>query len=274
MSEQAKTETNAVEPQPISSSTPNEQAVSSAVDANPAGSNENEKPATNSVNVTLRKKKVGAKSVVKKADPVKKSSSKSTATSKSKAKNSHPPFFEMITEAIKKLNERSGSSRQAILKFIVSNFHVEEKSGNQHIKIGLKNAVKAGSLKQVKGVGASGSFKLGDAFKSKSVKKNLTTTVAAAKRKPSTTKKPIKIKKVTAAAAAKKITAVAPKKITNKPKKNLKKSNSKTVAKKVTKNKTVTKAAAKSKTKSAPTINRKAKTVQSGKKGFARGSRK
>ncbi|EFX60309.1 hypothetical protein DAPPUDRAFT_19918, partial [Daphnia pulex] len=72
----------------------------------------------------------------------------------------HPTFFEMIADALKKLNERSGSSRQAILKFIVANYPVEAKSANQHIKIALKNGVKSGALKQSKGTGASGSFKL------------------------------------------------------------------------------------------------------------------
>lgn len=185
-----------------------------------------------------------------------------------KIKASHPPFFDMITQAINKLNERSGSSRQAILKFIVSNFKVDEKSGNQYVKISLKNAVKAGTLKQVKGVGASGSFKLSDALKNN--KKKSTSDEMTA------TKKAL-AKKVTAAVAAKKIFSAAtvaksksPAKKTVKAKKNVKKQH-KTAAKPVAaasskkaaaKSKTTTKKAAKLKTKQA-TGAKKAKAVAS-----------
>lgn len=68
----------------------------------------------------------------------------------------------MITESLQKLNEKTGSSRQAILKFIVSNYSVDQKLANQYLKVALKNGVKSGILKQLKGVGASGSFKLAE----------------------------------------------------------------------------------------------------------------
>ncbi|RXG55169.1 Histone H1.0 [Armadillidium vulgare] len=66
----------------------------------------------------------------------------------------------MICEAIKALKERSGSSRQAIVKYIVSNYKIDEKTANTQVKLSLKREVQSGSLKQVKGIGASGSFKL------------------------------------------------------------------------------------------------------------------
>lgn len=260
MSEQIKNDSAS---EPISTSTPNEQSAAAtpmAVDATANVTKEQTpeaKSATNSVNVSLRKKKV-EKPVAKKVVPAK----KTATTPKSTTKVAHPPFFEMITEAIAKLNERSGSSRQAILKFIVSNFMVEEKSGNQHIKVGLKNAVKAGTLKQVKGVGASGSFKLSDSFKSKSTKKS----VSSAKKQTKATKKPVnKVKKVTAAVAAKKITSTGKpqKTVATKAKRNLKKTTKPAVSKQATKTKTVTKAAAKSKTKSSPTLKRKSVAVKS-----------
>jgi len=69
-------------------------------------------------------------------------------------------YFEMITQAITKLAERGGSSRQAILKYICANFPIEPKQAAIHLKMALKQGVKSGGLKQSKGVGASGSFKL------------------------------------------------------------------------------------------------------------------
>ena len=79
----------------------------------------------------------------------------------------HPKYGEMIAAAIGALKERKGSSRQAILKYIQSNYKVSE-SANTHVKMALKRAVASGELKQVKGAGASGSFKLAD--KPKAVK--------------------------------------------------------------------------------------------------------
>ena len=66
----------------------------------------------------------------------------------------------MVSDAIKSLNERSGSSRSAIVKFIVAKYALAEKSANTHIKLPLKSGVKSGAFKQPKGVGANGSFKL------------------------------------------------------------------------------------------------------------------
>jgi hypothetical protein len=40
----------------------------------------------------------------------------------------HPPFLEMITKAVTALKELNGSSRQAILQYILANFHVYNKS--------------------------------------------------------------------------------------------------------------------------------------------------
>jgi hypothetical protein len=132
--------------------------------------------------------KAAAKQSIKVAKRVKKTVAKAT---KLKVEAKHPKFREMILEAINKLAERTGSSRQAILKYIVASFRIEAKLANQHTKIALKQGVKQGWLKQIKGVGASGSFCVGDAVKavmSKAVKK-----VAASKNiKP---KKKVKITK-------------------------------------------------------------------------------
>lgn len=75
---------------------------------------------------------------------------------------SHPKFIDMVIEGIRHLNERSGSSRHALLKFIESQYHLNPKLANTHLKLALKSGVKSGALKQSKGIGAAGSFKIGD----------------------------------------------------------------------------------------------------------------
>ena len=82
---------------------------------------------------------------------------------KPKKPSDHPKYSEMIKQALTSLKERGGSSRQAILKYIMKSFNVgkDEKVANQHLKMALRAGVKNGSLKQSKGTGASGSFKLG-----------------------------------------------------------------------------------------------------------------
>ncbi|KAL7637580.1 UNVERIFIED_CONTAM: hypothetical protein RMT77_012309 [Armadillidium vulgare] len=100
-----------------------------------------------------------AAKTTKKAPKEKKAKTKKTVT--------HPKYFIMISEAIKTLKERSGSSRQAIVKYIVSNYKIDEKTANTQVKLSLKREVESGSLKQVKGIGASGSFKLAKGEESK-----------------------------------------------------------------------------------------------------------
>merc|ERR1712243_201255 len=107
----------------------------------------------------------------------------------------------MIKEALGALKERSGSSRQAILKYIVKHFKVgtDEKTVNNHLKLALRAGVKNGSLKQSKGSGASGSFKLGEAKKAKKPKAKKVKKPKAAKPKAKK-EKPKKEKKVKKAA--------------------------------------------------------------------------
>lgn len=126
----------------------------------------------------------------------------------------HPKYAEMVAQAVSSLKERGGSSRQAILKYIVKTFKVgnDEKIVNTHLKMALKSCVKNGSLKQSKGTGASGSFRMGEVKKAVKKPKKVTKPKAAAK-KP-------KVKKTTKPkdSAAKKSTA-KPKKTTGTPKK-------------------------------------------------------
>jgi len=85
---------------------------------------------------------------------------KTTTKSKSAQGSSHPKYSDMIKSALKSLNDRSGSSRAAILKFVLANYSLDPVSANQHLKLALKNGVKGKYFKQTKGNGASGSFKL------------------------------------------------------------------------------------------------------------------
>lgn len=141
-----------------------------------------------------------------------KTAPKKKATSKKPAL--HPKYSEMISTAITTLKERNGSSRQAILKYIKANNKVGDNC-DRHLKMALKRGVAAGALNQVKGTGASGSFKVGkvgkgEKSKSKKVAPKKSSTTA---KKPATTKKPAK------KPAAKKSTSSSGRKNTQKKKK-------------------------------------------------------
>ena len=160
--------------------------------------------------------------------------------SKPKVPAAHPKYIDMIKAALGSLKERGGSSRQAILKYVMANYKVgnDVNSINAHLKLALKSGVKKGALKQAKGKGASGSFKLGD--------------------KPKAEKKP-KAKKVAKPKAAKpkKAAAAKPKKAAGE--KKVKKTPKKTAAPKKAKTPKKT-AAAKSPKKAAAKAPKKAKT--------------
>merc|ERR1712071_236526 len=82
---------------------------------------------------------------------------------KPKVPAAHPPFASMIATAIKALKERNGSSRQAILKYIVANNKIGDAAKAQvHVRVALKKMIAA---KKVVAGGAAGkkgagSFKL------------------------------------------------------------------------------------------------------------------
>ena len=103
-----------------------------------------------------------AKQQQKSAKKVRKTSATKTGGAK-KTSADHPKYSEMVHQALANLKERGGSSRQAILKYIVKNFNVgkDENVVNTHVKMALKAGVKNFSLKQAKGSGASGSFRIG-----------------------------------------------------------------------------------------------------------------
>jgi len=118
-----------------------------------------------------------------------------------KAPAEHPKYVDMIAEAIAALKERKGSSRQAILKYVQANFKVGDNAG-VHLKMALKRGVASGALKQTKGTGASGSFKVAEKPK-------------AAAKKPAA-KKPAAKKPAAKKPAAKKSTPAKKKSATKK----------------------------------------------------------
>ena len=84
--------------------------------------------------------------------------------------------------------ERGGSSRLAILKYIMKEYQLgqDEKLVNAHLKLALRSGIKNGLLKQSKGTGAAGSFRIGPEKQTKSGKK----PKAAGAKKPKVAKKP------------------------------------------------------------------------------------
>merc|ERR1712130_972199 len=121
----------------------------------------------------------------------------------------HPKYSVMIAAAITALKDRTGSSRQAILKYITANYKVDADRCGQHLRMALRAGLKNGSLKNAKESGkGAGSFKLAKVEKPKKKKpaaKKPAAKPKAAKKKPAA-KKAAPAKK----AAAKKPAAKKP----------------------------------------------------------------
>merc|ERR1739838_455918 len=122
---------------------------------------------------------------------------------KPKAPAAHPKYSVMIGAAIAALKDRTGSSRQAILKYICANYKVDAAKAGQHLRMALKAGIKKGTLKMAKESGKGvGCFKLVKVEKPKKAKK------AVKPKKPAVKK----------AAAKPKKAAAKPKKAAAKPK--------------------------------------------------------
>ncbi|XP_075927040.1 histone H1-like [Petromyzon marinus] len=126
-----------------------------------------------------------------------------------KAKKVGPSVSELILKALASSKERNGVSLPALKKSLAAGGYDVE--NNARVKLAIKKLVAKDAVAQVKGSGASGSFKLNKKEK------------AAAKAKPKSStakpaaKKPVAAKKVKKPAAAKK---TAPKKSPKKAKKS------------------------------------------------------
>merc|ERR1712242_549047 len=90
---------------------------------------------------------------------------------KPKVPAAHPKYSVMVAAAITALKDRSGSSRQAIAKYICANYKVDATKVATPLKLALKKGLAAGTLKAGGAAGkkGAGSFKIGE--KAKAVKK-------------------------------------------------------------------------------------------------------
>merc|ERR1711963_1244775 len=131
---------------------------------------------------------------------------------KPKAKPTHPKTSVMVLAAVKALKERNGSSLPAIKKYIAANYKVDTVKLAPFIKKALKSMVEKKELIQVKGKGASGSFKAPKVEKAEKKPK-------AAKKKPAAKKAAKSPAKKAAKKPAAKKAAKSPAKKAAKPKK-------------------------------------------------------
>merc|ERR1711902_173644 len=133
--------------------------------------------------------------------------------SKPKAPAAHPKYSMMIAAAITSFKDRTGSSRQAILKYICANYKVDAAKAAVQVRLALKRGVAKGALKMARASGkGAGSYKVVKVEKPKKAKKPKKPKA----KKPKKAKKPAKkaAKKPAAKKAAKKPAAkkAAPKK--------------------------------------------------------------
>merc|ERR1712102_191253 len=127
---------------------------------------------------------------------------KAKKASKPKAPAAHPKYSVMIAAAITSLKDRTGSSRQAILKYICANYKVDAAKAAVQVRLALKRGVAKGALKMARASGkGAGSYKVVKVEKPKKAKKP---------KKPKA-KKPKKAKKVAKKPAAKKTKKAAKK---------------------------------------------------------------
>ena len=132
-----------------------------------------------------------------------------------KKSSDHPTYAEMISAAILSLKDRTGSSRQAIAKYVCANYQVDADKAAFHLRRALKKGLEDGVFKTARQSGkGAGSFKLIEKKKKKPTAKKAkpsTKKSAVKKAKPSTKKSAVKKAKPSVkkpAVAAKKAKAV------------------------------------------------------------------
>ncbi|KAF3909432.1 hypothetical protein AA313_de0202239 [Arthrobotrys entomopaga] len=133
---------------------------------------------------------------------------KSTGTTTKKAATpaDHPPYKDMIKDAIIVLKERNGSSRQAIKKYVLNNNKgIKESNFDTQFNAAIKRGVLAGDFVQPKG--PSGPVKL----QKKDAAKAATKATADKPAKKSAVKKAAAPKKTASAKATKPKPASKPK---------------------------------------------------------------
>merc|ERR1712061_436640 len=108
---------------------------------------------------------------------------------KAKVPAAHPPYASMITAAIKALGDKKGSSRQAILKYVVANNKVDAAKAAIRVRIALKKMIAAKKVvAAAAGKKGAGSFKL--PAKAPKVKKEKKPKKPKAKKPKKAAKKP------------------------------------------------------------------------------------
>merc|ERR1712117_119871 len=109
---------------------------------------------------------------------------KAVKAKKPKAPAAHPKYSVMIAAAIKALKDRTGSSRQAIAKYICANYKVDAAKAGVPLRLALKKGVAAGSLKMGGAAGKKGAgcFKIGEKAKVEKNKKPKKPAKKAAKK--------------------------------------------------------------------------------------------
>ena len=115
-----------------------------------------------------------------------------------KKSSAHPTYAEMISSAISTLKDRTGSSRQAISKFVCANYKVDADKAAAHLRRALKKGVEDGVFKTARESGkGAGSYKLVVKKKMPAVKKPKPSTKKskAGAGKKMTVKKPVLAKK-------------------------------------------------------------------------------
>uniref|UniRef100_A0AAQ4PPP9 Histone H1 n=1 Tax=Gasterosteus aculeatus aculeatus TaxID=481459 RepID=A0AAQ4PPP9_GASAC len=144
----------------------------------------------------------------------------------SKPKKVGPSVSDLIVKTVAASKERSGVSAAAVKKALTAGGYDVDKN-KARVKTAIKSLVAKGTLVQVKGIGASGSFKMSKTTADKPAKKAAPKAKKPAAKKPAAAKKPkaAAVKKVVAAkkspkkakkpAAAKKV-AKSPKKVVKK----------------------------------------------------------
>merc|ERR1711963_245301 len=133
------------------------------------------------------------------AAPAAPKAAKAKKPAKPKKPSTHGTYASMIAAAITALKDKKGSSRQAIVKYIMANNNLDgadAKAVNGRTKLALKKGLEKGVLKNSKGAGVTGSFKLAEKPKVKKEKKPKAKKPAkkpkAAKKSPAKKAKPAK----------------------------------------------------------------------------------
>ncbi|TKR80161.1 hypothetical protein L596_014281 [Steinernema carpocapsae] len=119
--------------------------------------------ATTSVSDLKPRRKAAVKATAANA-PSKKSPKKPKApkTPKDKKAATHPGYLEMVVAAIKGLEEKKGSSKTAIVNYILANYDIgAEKSWlSTKVRLAIKRGVEQAKLQNVTGTGAAGRIRL------------------------------------------------------------------------------------------------------------------